>query len=64
MLKRSVKLPSREDTPGKFLSFWKKAARFFLIAIGIGSIFFLGGLLLLGLLWVEKYLRKWYNSRN
>ncbi len=55
---------SREDTPGKFLSFWKKAARFFLIAIGIGSIFFLGGLLLLGLLWVEKYLRKWYNSRN
>ena len=27
------------------------------------GIFLLGGLFL-GLLWVEKYLRKWYNSRN
>lgn len=53
-----------ETIQRRFLSFWKKATRFLLIAVGIGGIFFLGGLLFLGLLWVEKYLRKWYNSRN
>lgn len=53
-----------ETIQGRLLSFWKKATRFLLIAVGIGVIFFLGGLIFLGLLRVEKCLRKWYNSRN
>lgn len=53
-----------ENIQGRFLSIWKKVTRFLLIAVGIGGIFFLGGLFFWGVLWVAKYLRKWYNRKN
>lgn len=49
------------ETP---LTLWQRITRSLLIAIGIGALFFFGGLLILAFLWVEKKLRKWYTERK
>lgn len=38
--------------------------RILLIAVGIGAIFFFGGLLVLALLWIYRKLREWHARRR
>ena len=40
--------------------FLERVTRILLIAVGIGAIFFFGGLLVLALLWIYRKLREWH----
>ena len=44
--------------------FLEKVTRILLIAVGIGAIFFFGGLLVLALLWIYRKLREWHARRR
>ena len=56
-----------EEQPGqqksKLQEFLEKMTRVLLIAVGIGAIFFFGGLLVLALLWIWRKLREWCRSK-
>ena len=51
--------PHNKRSPG-YRNFWKEVTRILLIAVGIGAIFFFGGLLVLALLWIYRKLREWH----
>ncbi len=53
--------PELQEKP---LTLWQKISRLMLAAVGIGVVLFFGGLLLLGILRVVKWARKWYSYNN
>lgn len=61
-----VEEPEEQPRPEKsrLQEFLEKVTRILLIAVGIGVIFFLGGLLVLALLWIYRKLREWHARRR
>ena len=53
-----------EQKKSRLREFLEKVTRILLIAVGIGAIFFFGGLLVLALLWIYRKLREWHARRR
>lgn len=53
-----------EPQKSRLQEFLEKVTRILLLAVGIGVIFFLGGLFVLALLWSGRKLREWHDHRR
>lgn len=53
-----------EPRKSKLQELLEKVTRILLVTVGIGVLFFLGGLLVLALLWIWRKLRDWFRNRR
>lgn len=53
-----------EHRKSKLQELLEKVTRILFVAVGIGVVFFLGGLLVLALLWLGRKLRDWFRNRR
>ena len=56
--------PTEEEREKARQEYLEKVTRIFLVAVGIGVVFFVGGLFVLALLWIGRKLRKANNRRK